>query len=142
MTRLIPATVLILVAAMTGGCVLHIGDDGEGHYTRSDRLRQEVVNRNVISQLALGTTIEQVRQRLGEPDFSEAWLSEGVEVRVLRYRTHRTAADGDTTVDETTPLVFRAGRLVGIGEQAVVEPVSAAKDSGGATATQVWCCYL
>jgi hypothetical protein len=141
MSRLAPAAVLFLVAAMTSGCVIHVGDDGEGYYSRGDRHRQEVVNRNVISQLALGTTVEQVRQRLGEPDFSEAWLSEGVEVRVLRYRTHRTSADGDTTIDETTPLVFRAGRLVGIGEQAAAQPVSGAVEPGG-DAMQAWCCYL
>lgn len=117
--------VVVILAAMTSGCVVYVSDDGDGYnIRRGDVTRQEERNRDVIAQLKLGTTIEQVRLQLGDPDFSEAWTSGGEEVRVLRYRTHRAHADGDTTVDETTPLVFRAGQLVGIGEHAVREPVS------------------
>ena len=40
-------------------------------------------------------------------------------------RTHRTHSDGDTTRDETTPLVFEDGKLVGIGERAAAEAMRA-----------------
>lgn len=125
--------VVVIVAAMTSGCVVYVSDEGDGYnIRRSDVARQEERNRDVIAQLKLGTTLEQVRLQLGDPDFSEAWASGHDEIRVLRYRTHRTKADGDTTIDETTPLVFRAGQLVGIGERAVDEPVSGHSDSTGA----------
>jgi hypothetical protein len=134
---------VMLIAAMTSGCVIYVSDDGDGfHASRGSAARNEQRNRDVIGRLDLGTPIEEVLQRLGKPDFSEAWTSEGVEVRVLRYRTHRTEADGDTTVDETTPLVFRAGRLVGVGERAVSEPVSGAADPGGKANTGYFWRYL
>lgn len=134
--------VVVLFSALASGCVIHVSDDGDGYHARGDVSRQEVRNRDVISQLQLGVTVEQVRQQLGEPDFSEAWISRGEEIRVLRYRTHRTRADGETTVDETTPLVFRAGLLVGIGEHAVIEPVSGAANSSNGTTARYFCCYL
>jgi len=109
---------VIASAAALSGCVINITDEdarGWNHETR------ELRNRDYISHLALGTQLEAVRATLGEPDFSEAWLEQGEEVRVLRYRTHRSRADGDTTADETTPLVFKAGKLVGIGERLATE---------------------
>jgi hypothetical protein len=34
----------------------------------------------------------------------------------LFYRTQRKHSDGETTRDETTPLVFRDNRLIGWGD--------------------------
>ena len=135
--------VVVLLAAMTSGCVVYVSDDGDGYHVRRDDVaRREERNRDVIGQLQLGTSVEQVRMQLGDPDFSEAWTSGGEEVRVLRYRTHRAHADGDTTIDETTPLVFRAGRLVGIGERSVGEPASGSSDASGVTPTGIFWRYL
>jgi hypothetical protein len=130
MSRVVLGAVL-LVSVLASGCVIYVSDDGDGYRTRSSSVaKHEQRNREVIAQLVLGTTLEQVRLQLGDPAFSEAWAAGGEEVRVLRYRTHRTHAAGDTTRDETTPLVFRSGRLAGIGEHAVPEPVSGSADPG------------
>ncbi|MDD3763490.1 MAG: DUF3192 domain-containing protein [Nevskiales bacterium] len=111
---------VLAAATMATGCVIHVGaDDDDRSYIHDDGIKaKEARNRDIISGLALGISAEAVRDRLGEPDFSEAWMEDGHEVRVLRYRTHRTHSDGDTTRDETTPLVFRDGKLEGIGERA------------------------
>lgn len=119
------ATALILLAAlMLNGCVLHIGRDGDDDQYDSVHA-QEARNREAISSLALGSSLDQVRSQFGDPDFTEASLVDGHEIRVLRYRTHRTHSDGDTTRDETTPLVFEDGKLVGIGERAAAEAMRA-----------------
>lgn len=121
------STALILFAAlMLNGCVLHIGRDGDDDDDQYDSVHaQETRNREAISRLALGSSLDQVRSQFGDPDFTEASLVDGHEIRVLRYRTHRTHSDGDTTRDETTPLVFEDGKLVGIGERAAAEAMRA-----------------
>ena len=107
---------------MLSGCVLKIGDtdswDGDSKYHSARK--QEVVNREYISTLPLGASSSQVVSQLGAPDFTEVFTGEAGEYRILRFRTHRTTSDGDTTRDETTPLVFLDGKLVGVGEQAAV----------------------
>ena len=55
--------------------------------------------------------------RLGTPADSEAFTRDGEEVRVLFYRTQHRHSDGETSRDETTPLVFRSGELVGWGQR-------------------------
>ena len=107
----------VLVAALVGlsGCVLVIGDDGEIRRGNS-ALEQQKYNRVAVPRIALGTTIDAVRDDLGEPHFAEAFTRDDGEYRVLFYRTHRTRADGDTTRDETTPVVFRDGAVIGIGD--------------------------
>lgn len=103
-------------------CVIHVGPDDDGPYvSHASVQRQEARNRAAISRLDLGTTYADARAQVGDPDFTEASVVGGHEIRILRYRTHRTEADGDTTRDETTPLVFRDGKLVGVGERAVAE---------------------
>lgn len=118
----IAAALLLPLTLTLGACVIHVGpDDEDDHYVHKGNVhRQEMRNRDAISRLELGSAFDQVRSQLGEPDFTEASIVGGHEIRILRYRTHRTSADGDTTRDETTPLVFKDGKLVGIGERAVV----------------------
>jgi hypothetical protein len=121
MTRKILAITAVTALLATSGCVLHVGGDGDYGGDRYDKIeRQESRNRSAISRLELGATFDAVRAQLGEPDFTEALMVDQTEVRILRYRTHRTHSDGDTTPDETTPLVFRDGKLSGIGESALV----------------------
>jgi hypothetical protein len=100
-----------LLASTLTGCIYVNGE----HISTSDWQSEQKVNRETISQLALGTTAETVIQQLGSPTDSEAFLDGSTEVRVLFYRTRRTEADGDTSRDETTPLVFKNNELVGWG---------------------------
>ncbi|MEE4278227.1 MAG: DUF3192 domain-containing protein, partial [Halieaceae bacterium] len=73
-------------------------------------------NREAIAGLALGTSRADVLRDLGTPIDSEAFDRDGEEVRVLFYRTQRRHGDGETTRDETTPLVFENDRLIGWGQ--------------------------
>ena len=59
--------------------------------------------------------------RLGAPDFSEAFQHNDDNYRVLYYRTQHRHSDGDTTIDETTPLVFKNDHLIGWGEDILMK---------------------
>jgi hypothetical protein len=109
--------VAALATVMASGCVLVVAD-GEvvGNGKRDSALEQQKYNRIAVPKIALGTAIDDVRDDLGEPHFSEAFSRDDGEYRVLFYRTHRTHQDGDTTRDETTPVVFRDGAVIGIGD--------------------------
>lgn len=99
------------------GCVIAIdaddNDDADGWRER------QATNRERLAALVIGAPRATVESEFGPPDFVESFLRDGVEYRVLRYRTHHRHSDGDTTEDETTPLVFVDGELVGWGETAV-----------------------
>jgi hypothetical protein len=84
---------------------------------------REVFNHKIINQYQLSDAItqQQVLQRLGSPDITAAvQQSEGV-YQILYYRTHRSAADGITTTDECTALLFKNRQLIAIGEAAVLQ---------------------
>ena len=107
----------VAMAVVASGCVLVVGGGGEVVRGRDDSvLAQQKRNRVAVPKIALGTPIESVRGELGEPHFAEAFSGDDGEYRVLFYRTHRVNADGDTTRDETTPVVFRDGAVIGIGD--------------------------
>jgi hypothetical protein len=120
MTRTTLGIAAIATLLATSGCILHVGGGDYGNDRRSSVEKRETRNRAAISRLELGTSLDAVRAQLGEPDFTEAFMGGETEVRILRYRTHRVHADGDTTPDETTPLVFHRGVLAGIGEAAAM----------------------
>ncbi len=103
---------MIAVTSLTG-CVITVHDDGE-RSGASWRERQ-VENRKAISQLQLGTSINQITEQLGGADDSEGFKRDGKSYVVLYYRTTRRHQDGETTRDETTPLIFEDGLLVGWG---------------------------
>jgi outer membrane protein assembly factor BamE (lipoprotein component of BamABCDE complex) len=110
----------LLAAGLLSGCVVHISEDGissgyEGSRGDSWRERQ-ARNRKAIARLELGTPVDEVTRMLGEPDFSEAFSSADGDYRVLFYRTHHRHSDGETTRDETTPVVFMDGRVYGFGD--------------------------
>lgn len=105
------------VALLSSGCVVAI-KDGPSSYNASStgwQARQDL-NRRVIPTLPLGTPVAEVIDRLGQPDFTEAFNDADNEFRALFYRTHHVKGDGRTTRDETTPLVFRDGVLHGLGD--------------------------
>lgn len=64
-------------------------------------------NRDIISKLSLGADRSSVVSRLGTPSQPEALVKEGDEYRVLYYRTQHRHSDGETSKDETTPLIFK-----------------------------------
>ena len=86
------------------GCVVVNGKPG-WHSSEWEDEQQE--NREIISRLEIGMEREQVVSRLGTPNFSEAFTRDGDEFRVLFFRTQHRHSDGETTRDETTPLIFR-----------------------------------
>lgn len=80
---------------------------------------RQVFNQNTIATLSLGDGKKQVMEALGAPNFNDAQIIDGVEMQLVRYRTHHVKSDGETTPDECTPLLFVSGKLVGIGDHAV-----------------------
>lgn len=114
MKRLGNLVLAAFLATSLSGCVIMAGDrDSDNH--NMDSIEKE--NRAVISELALQTTRSRILTKMGAPNFSEAFMKGDDEYRVLYYRTQRLHADGDTTKDETTPLVFKNDKLVGWGEE-------------------------
>ena len=114
MTRIAKLFAAAVAVLSLSGCII-IG--GERGWSSGDWKDEQVRNREVISQLEIGAVRSAVMDRLGAPNFSEAYTREGDEYRVLFYRTQRRHSDGDTTRDETTPLVFRNDALIGWGEE-------------------------
>ncbi len=117
--RSILATAAVsIMMALTGCVIVTDADDWDGSDGTSWQARQND-NNAYIADLRLGTPLDHVRADLGQPDFSEGYMSEGRDVLILRYRTHHRRSDGETTRDETTPLVFVDGQLAGWGEGVV-----------------------
>ncbi|MFK7829306.1 MAG: DUF3192 domain-containing protein [Congregibacter sp.] len=106
---------LCLVCLLSLGVTGCIFVDGE-HVSREDWSRSQRDNREMISQLAINMQRSEVLEKLGTPADSEAFTHQEEEVRVLFYRTHWKHGDGETTRDETTPLVFKNDRLIGWGD--------------------------
>lgn len=112
--RLVPALAALLALS---GCVVHV-KEGDYDSREASWQKAERQNREAIAGLSIGMSQDEVRARLGSPDFSEAFSFDGREHVVLFYRTQRVHADGMTTREETTPVVFAQGRLLGWGLQA------------------------
>ena len=106
----------ILWVSLLSGCVVVV--DGEKRVKQESapfEVREEE-NRAAISRLTIGTSASAVLMKMGTPDFDERFSRDGVEYRVLYYRTQRVTADGMTTKDECTPLIFANGELIGWGQ--------------------------
>jgi outer membrane protein assembly factor BamE (lipoprotein component of BamABCDE complex) len=114
MIRLGKLIVAAAAAASLSGCIIVGGEHGWVH---SDWEKEQRRNSERISQLDIGMERVDVIDRMGSPDFSEAYTRDDAEYRVLFYRTQRRHGDGATTRDETTPLVFRNDTLVGWGDE-------------------------
>ncbi len=107
----------ILSAATLSGCVVAIGNDGFDDEQEWEQ-RQERNNRYIRS-LELGQRLAAVEADLGKADIKETFQRDGDTFTVLYYRTKHHHSDGDTTRDETTPLVFVDDILVGYGTTAI-----------------------
>jgi len=103
---------LAALTAATSGCVYVNGEN----IGPSDWRDEQRTNSKLISELEIGAERSAVLTRLGPPSDSEAFTRDGEEMRVLFYRTQHKRSDGETTRDETTPLVFENDRLIGWGQ--------------------------
>ncbi len=111
------ATILAALATTVAlsGCVIVNGEPG--WIGNTDWEREQERNSEAIANLDIGAQRSDVVRRLGTPNFSEAFTREEDEYRVLFYRTRHRHSDGDTTRDETTPLVFKNDTLIGWGDE-------------------------
>ncbi|MDT8409666.1 MAG: DUF3192 domain-containing protein [Wenzhouxiangellaceae bacterium] len=76
-------------------------------------------NRQAISGLQIGMTVDGVRVAMPHPvDLSEAFAVDDLNYRVLFDRIRHVTGDGETTRDETTPLVIANDELIGWGASA------------------------
>ncbi len=107
---------LPVVMVALSGCVIAIGTDDHDEEDWEDR---QARNEQFVRDLKLGADITAIETRLGNADFVEAFQRNGETYTVLYYRTQRNKGDGRTSKDETTPLVFVDGGLVGWGESAI-----------------------
>ncbi|MDN3652596.1 DUF3192 domain-containing protein [Thalassotalea ponticola] len=108
-----------LVVTLPGCIVVSTDKDGESiHFNRADT---EYENRKKIAQLQIGTPYQQALEMMGVADFSEVYEKDGQTIQVLFYRTNRKQADGMTTKDECTPLVFKQGKLTSWGDSAYLQ---------------------
>ncbi len=111
---LVGAYVLFVVA------VVALWDDSPERPDEMDWDDRQHYNAATIATLTLGMAQSEVVTKLGSPDFNEAFTDpKGSQVQILRYRTHRLKGDGLTTEDETTPLLFRDGKLLAWGDTAL-----------------------
>jgi outer membrane protein assembly factor BamE (lipoprotein component of BamABCDE complex) len=79
---------------------------------------REQYNKIQISKLELGLQKKQVIELLGSPDITEAKRDDNKELQVMFYRTQHKQADGITTEDECTALLFENNELIAWGDSA------------------------
>ncbi|WP_133468435.1 DUF3192 domain-containing protein [Paraglaciecola marina] len=79
---------------------------------------REAYNKVQISKLELGLHKTNILELLGSPDITEAKRNNDKEFQVMFYRTQHMQADGITTEDECTPLLFENNELIAWGDNA------------------------
>jgi len=75
-------------------------------------------NRGKLHKLEIGMTQDAVMEVMGKPYKREAYESQEVWFYITELQ-----ADGYTTLDEMTPLVFENGTLIGWGSKFVDENI-------------------
>jgi outer membrane protein assembly factor BamE (lipoprotein component of BamABCDE complex) len=115
---------LLTLLAMLNGCVIVAGDGEHGWSWDSDEdsrswKQRQRDNRHTLSRLNIGDSRSIVIEQMGEPEFSESFSHNEKAYQVYYYRTHRNKGDGQTTKDETTPVVFVDSIVVGWGDKAL-----------------------
>ena len=119
----------LLVLAQAGCVIVTDREDWEGYSSDHGRSweDQQDENHRYISSMVLGLAEVDVRADLGAPDYVEAYRApDGRDFTILRYRTHHRHSDGETTQDETTPLIFENGQLIGWGDSVLNQTVRVA----------------
>ena len=107
---------LLAPAILLSSCVIHVNESADSESGWQSRQRH---NQDAINHMVLGRSRASIEADLGNPDFTDAFQRNGSTFVVLYYRTRHMHDDGETTRDETTPLVFVDGRLVGWGPAAI-----------------------
>jgi outer membrane protein assembly factor BamE (lipoprotein component of BamABCDE complex) len=79
---------------------------------------REAYNKVQISKLELGLQKKQIIELLGSPDITEAKRNDNKVLQVMFYRTQHRQADGITTEDECTALLFENNELIAWGDSA------------------------
>lgn len=118
-SKLMGAALITAISLGLSGCVLNVGDHESVKSHDYWEVQQEK-NRDSLTKLSLGMTLDQVQVIMGTSDFSEAFVNQAdkEQVKVLFYRTQWAKGDGKTTKDECTPIVFKNSELVGWGDTA------------------------
>ncbi|KKO47348.1 hypothetical protein WG68_01565 [Arsukibacterium ikkense] len=115
------------VALFAGGFVLYVlltlavllfykDDPAQMSWQHRENFNAKVIGRYKITDNNLQ---DDVIKRLGGPDITKAIEVNGAIYQLLYYRTHRKLADGITTEDECTALLFANRLLVAKGEDAI-----------------------
>ena len=112
---LLALLVALPLATTLSGCVISVKDGEVDHSFMSDSEDRSYNNRKKITSIQLGASFVDTQEKLGVADFSETYMSNDKEVRVIYYRTQRKHKDGITTKDECTYLEFINGALVQTG---------------------------
>ncbi|MDJ0877158.1 MAG: DUF3192 domain-containing protein [Halieaceae bacterium] len=115
MKRVVSILTALAATLALSGCVIVNGEPG--WVGSSDWEREQERNSKAIANLDIGMERSEVVRKLGTPSFSEAFTRDDDEYRVLFFRTQHRHSDGDTTRDETTPLVFKNDTLIGWGNE-------------------------
>ena len=100
-----------------GGCVINVNADHDEEESNWKSKQQS--NARAISAMEIGRSKIEIEAELGTADFNDAFEGSGGTYRVLFYRTRHLHSDGRTTRDETTPIVFHNGNVVGWGDSAL-----------------------
>lgn len=92
---------------------------------------REAYNHKYISQLDTqrGLTQQQLIEKLGGPDITEAEMVGNNTYQLMYYRTKRDISDGITTKQECTALLFKNQQLIALAEQAVQQYQQATGDN-------------
>ena len=106
--------------ALFASTVLYVYKDDPEMMDWDDR---ETFNRGYIAKIDIDNELTRnaIIEKLGAPDISEAKQIGEDNIQILFYRTQHMAADGKTTKDECTPLLFKNGTLIAYGETAYSE---------------------
>lgn len=110
--------VAVFLSVSLSGCIVVGGGDWRDDNNSSWK-KEQMNNKEVISQLEINDSRLSILEQLGAPSFSEAFIKGNDNYRILFYRTQHEHSDGETTKDETTPLVFINDSLVGWGMDAL-----------------------
>jgi hypothetical protein len=110
--------VFIFLSISLSGCIVVGGGDWRDDDNSSWK-KEQTNNKDVINQLEINDSRLSILEQLGAPNFSEAYMKGDDSYRILFYRTQHEHSDGETTKDETTPLIFKNDSLVGWGTDAL-----------------------
>lgn len=116
--KIILPVILLTATFALQSCIVNVHGEGWEEEATNWRHTQKR-NRRHIEQLTLGQSRADIVNVMGKADIVESFKRAGSVYTVAYYRTDHRHSDGDTTKDETTPLVFIDDQLVGWGASAI-----------------------